>query len=148
MKRLVFEINSKVGIIGRLSEVQRGAIDETTHQLSDLAEYAVSFVAVRDFIEDLGLFVKDRLAAMDSGNRDILLQLSAATILGLVDYIRSAVVDRNDYIDAAPSVIPHHLVHILPHDFCVLTTPSTSKRLIISGASTRPCVMRTTANLN
>ena len=123
LKRLVLEINSKVGIIGRLSEVQRGAIDETTHQLSDSADYAVSFVAVRGFMEDLGLFVKDRLAAMDSGNRDTLLQLSAAAILGLVDGISAVVAERNEdneaYIDASPGVLPHQLVRILPRDFSV-----------------------------
>ncbi|CAM6007289.1 unnamed protein product [Sphagnum balticum] len=37
LKRLVLEINNKVGIVGILTEAQRGAIDEATHQLSDSA---------------------------------------------------------------------------------------------------------------
>ena len=94
LKRLVLDINSKFGIVGILSEVQRGAISEATHQLSDSTDYAVSFVSVRDFMEDLGFFVKYRLAAMDNGNRDTLLQLSAATILGLVDGISAVIAER------------------------------------------------------
>ena len=47
LKRLVFYINSKVGIIRILLEVHRGAIDKKTRQLSDSVDYAVSFVAVR-----------------------------------------------------------------------------------------------------
>ena len=96
MKRLVLDINSKVGIVGSLSEVQRGAISEATHQISDSDDYAVSFVAVRGFMEDLGFFVKDCLAAMDNGNCDTLLQLSEATILVLVDGISAVVVERNE----------------------------------------------------
>ena len=38
-------------------------------------------------MEDLGLFVKYCLSAMENGNCDTLLQLSAAVILGLVDGI-------------------------------------------------------------
>ena len=70
LKRLVIEINSKVGIVGSLSEVQRSAISEATHQLSDSADYVVSLVAVRGFMDDLGFFVKYRLAAMDNGDFD------------------------------------------------------------------------------
>ena len=123
LKRLVFDINSKVGIIGRLSEVHCGAIDKTTRQLSDLADYAVSFVSVRGFIEDLGLFVKDSLAVMDSGNFDTLLQLYVSNILGLADGISTVVVEQNEdneaYIDAALSVLPHQIFCILPSNFCV-----------------------------
>ena len=50
LKRLVLDINSKVGIVGSLSEVQRSAISEATHQLSDSDDYAVSFVSVRGFM--------------------------------------------------------------------------------------------------
>ena len=74
-------------------------------------------------MEDLGLFVKDRLAAMNNGNRDTLFQLSVAAILGLVDGISAVVAERNEdneaYIDTAASVLPHQLVRILPHDFSV-----------------------------
>ena len=123
LKRLVFDISIKVGIIRRLSEVQRGAIDEMTHQLYDAASYAVSFFAVRYFIEDLVLFVKYCLAEMASGNRDMLLQFSAAAIPGLVDGISAVVTEQNEYnkayIDAAPSVLPHQLVRILPCNLCV-----------------------------
>ena len=80
-KRLVININSKVGIVGSLSDVQRGAISEATHQLYDSVNYAVSFVSVRGFMEDLGLFAKDCIAAMDNGNCYTMLQLSAAAIL-------------------------------------------------------------------
>ena len=123
MKRLVLDINSKVGIVGSLSEVQRGAISEANHQLSDSANYAVSFVSVRGFMGDLGFFVKDSLAAMDTGNCDTLLQLSVAAILGSVDGISAVVAEQNEdneaYIDAAPSVLPHQLFRILPRDFSV-----------------------------
>ena len=36
LKRIILDINSNFGIIGRLSEVQRGVIGEASHQLSDL----------------------------------------------------------------------------------------------------------------
>ena len=95
LKRLVIDINFKVGIVGILSEVQCGAISEATHQLSDSADYAVSFVSVRGFMEDLGFFVKDRISAMDNMNCDTLLQLSAAAILGLADGIIAVVAEQN-----------------------------------------------------
>ena len=121
LKRLVDEINSKVGVVGRLSDAQRGAIDETTNELSDLGNYSVVFTAISGFMEDLGVFVKDRLAAMDNGNRDSLLRLSASAILGLVDGISAVVAERTKdneaYLDAAPAVLPHQLVRILPRDF-------------------------------
>ena len=123
LKRLVLNINSKVGIFGSLSEVQRGAISEAAHQLSDSADYAVSFVSVRGFMEDLGFFVKDRISAMDNRNCDTLLIFSAVSILGLVDGISAVVVEKNKdneaYIEAAPSVLPYQLVRILPRNFSV-----------------------------
>ena len=74
-------------------------------------------------MEYLGSFVKDLIAAMDNGNCDTLLQFSEAAILGLVDSISAIVAERNKdneaYIDAAPSVLPHQLVRILPHNFSV-----------------------------
>ena len=52
-----------------------------------------------------------------------MLQLSAAAILVLLDDISAIVVEKNEdnkaYIDAAPSVLPHRLVRILPRDFLV-----------------------------
>jgi hypothetical protein len=84
LQRLVLEIN-KVGIVGILTEAQRGAIDEATHQLSDSGYYAVAFTNVSGCMEDLGMFVKDRLSAMDSGHRETLLRLSASAILESVD---------------------------------------------------------------
>ena len=120
LKRLVFEINIKVGIIGRLSEVHRGTIDKTTRQLSDSADYEVSYVSVRGFIDDLGLFVKYFLAATESGNHDTLLQLYAATIIGLMNGISAVIVEKNEaYIDADPSVLPHQIVRIMPCDYNV-----------------------------
>ena len=60
---------------------------------------------------------------MDIGNHDTLLQLSAATILGLVDGISAIIVKRNEdneaCIGAAPSVLPHKIVRILPCNFSV-----------------------------
>ena len=74
-------------------------------------------------MEDLVSFVKYRIAAMDSDNRDTLLQLSSATILGLVDDISAVIVERKKYneayIDADPGVLPHKLVRILPCDLSV-----------------------------
>ena len=124
LKHLVLDINSKVGIVGGLSEVQCGSmISEANHQLSDSCDYVVPFVAVRGFMEDLGLFVKYRIAAMDNGNCDTLLQLSAAAILGLVDGVSAVVTEKNEdneaYIDAAPIVLPHQLVRILTRNFFV-----------------------------
>ena len=46
-------------------------------------------------MEDLGLFVKDSLAAMQSGNCGTLLKLSAATIIGLVDDISAVIAEKN-----------------------------------------------------
>ena len=123
LKCLVLGINSNIGIVGSLSEVQHSAISKAAHQLSDSADYAVSFVSVRVFMEDLGFFVKDCLAAMDNSNRDTMLQLSAAAILGLVDGISAVISYRNKYneayIDATPSVLPHQLVRVLPRNSSV-----------------------------
>jgi hypothetical protein len=122
LQRLVLEIN-KVGIVGILTEAQRGPIDETTHQISDLGDSAVAFANVSACIEDLGMFVNDRLSAMNSGHREALLRLSASAILELVDGITVAVAERSAdseaYIDAAPDFLPHQLVRILPRDFYV-----------------------------
>ena len=81
-------------MIGILSELQRLAIDKARHQLSDLGDYVASFVAIRGFMEDLGLFVKYHLAAMDSKNCDTRLQFSVATILGLVDVISAVIATK------------------------------------------------------
>jgi hypothetical protein len=74
-------------------------------------------------MEDLGMFVKDCLSAMDSGHRETLLRLSASAILELVDGIIAVVAERTEdneaYINAALDVLPHQLVRILPRDFCV-----------------------------
>ena len=80
-----------------MSEVQNGTINEASHQLSYLGNYAVFFVYVKVFMEDLGLLIKYRLSVMDSGNRDTLLKLSAATILGLVYEISAVVEEKNEY---------------------------------------------------
>jgi hypothetical protein len=123
LQRLVLEINIKVGIVGVLTEAQRGAIDEATHQLADSGDYAVALANVSGCMEDLDVFVKDRLSAMDSGHREILLRLPASAILELVDGITAVVAERTEdndaYIDARPVVLPHQLVRILPRDFCV-----------------------------
>jgi hypothetical protein len=123
LKRLVLEINNKVGIVGILTEAQRGAIDEATHQLSDSGDYAVAFAIVSGCMEDLGMFVKNHLSAMDSGHRETFLRLSASAILKLVDGITVVVTERTEdneaYINAALDVLPHQLVRILPRDFCV-----------------------------
>jgi hypothetical protein len=119
----VLEINNKVGIVGILTEAQRGAIDEATHQLSDSGDYAVAFANVSSCMEDLGMFVKYRLSAMDSGHPETLLRLSASAIVELVDGITAVVAERTEdneaYIDAAPDFLPLQLFHILPRDFCV-----------------------------
>jgi hypothetical protein len=123
LQRLVLGINNKVGLVGILTAAQRGAIDEATHQLSDSGDYAVAFANVSGCMEDLGMFVKDRLSAMDNGHRETLLRLSASAILELVDGITAVVAKRTEdneaYIDAAPDVLPHQLVRILPRDFFV-----------------------------
>ncbi len=123
LKHLVLEINNKVRIIGILMEAQRDAIDEATHQLSDSGDYAVAFATVSGCMEDLGMFIKDRLSAMDSEHRETLLRLSASAILELVDGIIAVVAERTEdnkaYIKVAPDVLPHQLVRILPRDFCV-----------------------------
>ena len=58
---------------------------------------------------------------MERGNRDMLLQLSKATILGLVDGIIAVFEGKNKYneayINADPGVLPHQVVHILPFKF-------------------------------
>jgi hypothetical protein len=109
--------------LGILTEAQRGAIGEATHQLSDSGDYSVAFANVSGCMEDLGMFVKDRLSAMDSGHRDTLLRLSASTIIELVDGITAVVAERTEdneaYIDSATDVLPHQLVRILPRDFCI-----------------------------
>jgi energy-converting hydrogenase Eha subunit B len=79
-----------------LTEAQRCAIDEATHQLSDSIDYAVTFANVSGCMENLGMFVKDRLSAMDSGHHGTLLRLSASTILELVDGITAVVAERTE----------------------------------------------------
>jgi hypothetical protein len=88
LKCLVLEINNKVGIVGILTEAQRGTIDEATHQLSDSGDYVVAFATVSGYMEDLGMFVKDRLSAMENGHHETLLRLSTSAILELVDGYR------------------------------------------------------------
>ena len=116
-------INVKVGIVGSLLEVYHGGISEATHKLSDSEDYAVSFISVRGCMEDLGFFVTYHLATMDKRNRDTMMQLSAAAIIGLVDGISAVVAeqyeDNEAYIDTAPSVLPHQLVRILPHNLSI-----------------------------
>jgi hypothetical protein len=73
LKCLVFEINNKVGIVGILTKAQHVAIDEVTRQLSNSGDYAVAFATVSGCMEDLGMFVKDHLSAMDNGHRETLL---------------------------------------------------------------------------
>jgi hypothetical protein len=77
LQRLALEINNNVERAGILTEAQRGAIDEATYQLSDSGDYAVTFANVSGCMEGLGMFVKDRLSAMESGHRETLLRLSA-----------------------------------------------------------------------
>jgi hypothetical protein len=121
LQRLVLEINIKVGI-GVLTEAQRSAIDEATHQLSDSGDYAVAFANVSCCMEELGMSVKDCLSAIDSGHRETLLRLPASAILELVDGITAVVAERTEdneaYIDAAPAVLAHQLVRVLLRDFC------------------------------
>jgi hypothetical protein len=122
LQRLVLEIN-KVGIVGILTEAQRGVIDEATHQLSDSGDYAVAFANASGCMEDLGMFIKDSLSAMDSVHRETHLRLSASSILELVDGTTAVVAERTEdnqaYMDATPDVLPHQLVRILPRDVCV-----------------------------
>jgi hypothetical protein len=94
LQRLVLQINNKVGIVGILTEAQGGAIDKATHQLSDSGDNAVAFANVSGCMEDLGMFVKDRLFAMDSGQRETRLRLSASAILEFVDGITAVVAER------------------------------------------------------
>jgi C4-dicarboxylate-specific signal transduction histidine kinase len=55
---------------------------------------------------------------MDSGHRETLLRLSLSAILELVDGIAAVVAKRTEdneaYIDAAPDVLPHQRVRIMP----------------------------------
>ena len=122
LKRLVFDIKRKVGIVGILSDLHRVTVDKASRQLSDSGGYAVSFVSVRGFIDEFGLFIKYYLATMDSGNNYTLFQLSEATILKLMDVINVVVAEQNEkyiYIDPAPGALPHHIFRILPRNFFV-----------------------------
>ena len=159
LNRLVLDMNSKVGIVGSFSEVQSGVISKATHQLSDSADYAVSFVDVRYFMENLGLFVKYRLAAMYNGNCDTLLPLSAAAILILVDGISAVFAERNEdngpiltllpvfYPISFSAFCPATSLSICSATGSVLITPPASRRLRILDASTRPCVTCTATDL-
>jgi hypothetical protein len=158
LQRLVLEINNKVWIVDTWTEAQRGAIDEATHQLLIRATMRSHSLTSGGCMEDLGMFVKDRLSAMNSGRRETLLRLSASAILELVDSITAAVAERIEdneaYIDAAPDVLPHQLVAFCPATsafICsatgsALNTPSAMRRLRLLGTSTRLCTTRTTAN--
>jgi hypothetical protein len=157
LQRLVIEIN-KVGIVGILTEAQRGAIDEATHQLSDSGDYAVAFTNVSGCMEDLGMFVKDRLSAMDSGHRDTFLRLSASAILELADGI-TPLLRREPKTTRPISTRLRMFYPISLSAFCPaastftcsatgsgLITRSATTRLRPLGASTRLCTTRTTAN--
>lgn len=121
LKRLVLVIISKVGIDGRFSEVQRGAIVEATHERSDSGEYTVSLAAIRGFMEDLGFFIKECIVAMDNDICDMLLRLPVSEILELVNVISVVVAERAEdsgtHLDAATSVLPNQLVYVLPRHF-------------------------------
>jgi hypothetical protein len=125
LQRLVLEINNKVGIVGILTEAQRGAIDEATHQLSDSGGYVVAFANVSGCMEDLGMFVKYRLFAMDSGHLETLLRLSASAILELVDGITAVVAKQPEnrrkrgLYRRGSGCSTHQLFRIPLRDFCV-----------------------------
>lgn len=96
LKGLIREITSKVGIVGSLTDTQRGAIDETTHELSDSSNYSMVIAAMSVFMRDLDLLVKDHIFTLDCGNRYALLQLSASVILRLVDGICVFVAEQTE----------------------------------------------------
>lgn len=110
LNHLVLEINSKVAVVGSLSEVQRRAIDEVTNELSKSGEYAISLAALKGVVENKGFFVNDCLVAMDNASCDTLLPLSGNAILGLVDGISAIIAelseDNEAYLDTAPSLLP------------------------------------------
>jgi hypothetical protein len=81
------------------------------HRLFDSGNYAVAFTIVNGCMEDLGMFVKDRLSVMDSGHHETFLRLSVSAILKLVDGTIAVVTKRTEdneaYINAAPNILPH-----------------------------------------
>jgi hypothetical protein len=109
-------------------------------------------------MEDLGIVVKDRLSVMDSGHRETHLRLSAFAILELVDGITAAVAERTEdneaYIDAAPDILPHQLLRVLPRDFYVylqrhrerLDYTFSNKEIETIGRQHKALYDRTTAN--
>jgi hypothetical protein len=97
LQRLVLEINNKVRIVGILTEAQRGAIDEATHQLSDsgdMLSHSLASVAV--------------WRTWAGSSKD-----------GITAVVAESTEDNEAYIDADPDVLPHQLVRILSRDFCV-----------------------------
>jgi hypothetical protein len=157
LQRLVLEINNKVGIVGTLTEAQSSVIDEATHQHSDSGDYAVAFTN-SGCMEDLGMFVQDRLCAMDSGHRETLLRLSASAILELVDGITAVDAERTEttrpistrlrifYPISLSAFCPATSALICSATGRALISPSATRRLRLLGASTRLCTTRTTAN--
>jgi hypothetical protein len=75
-------------------------------------------------------------------------------LYGITAVVAEGTEDNEAYIDAAPDVVPHQLVRILPRDFCVYLQRHRERpeytfsnwRLRVLGASTRLCTTRTTAN--
>lgn len=155
LNRLFLEISSKFGIAESLLEMQRSAIAEATHEPSDSGEYALSLAAVRDFVKDMGFFVKVYLVTRDKAGCDTLLRMSANAILVLVDDISAIVAEPTEeneaYLDAAPVFCPISLSAFDPATCptirsvtrSVSISPSASRRLRISGANTKPCASHT-----
>ena len=64
----------------------------------------------------------NRVATIDSSKCEMLLRSIASAILALVDGINDIVgertVGKESYLDAAPDVLPHQLVQVLPRNYC------------------------------
>lgn len=95
-------------------------MDTTTNALFESSNDAVAFSAVYDFVEYIGVLVKDHLTAMDDLRFKIQFQLQASGLVGSVDNISEAdseqTEDNEAYVNATYAVLPHEVAAILPCD--------------------------------
>lgn len=70
----------------------------------------------------MAVVAKDLLDSMDSDSCDMISRSIESATLALADRINDVVAEKNGnnerYLDAAPEVLIHQLIRILPHNFC------------------------------
>ena len=94
-------------------KVSQYAIHVNTKQFLLIVQYLFGGLSFRHV---------NRVVAIDSSKCQMLLRSIVSAIHALVDGINDFVAERTagneSYFNAAPDVLPHQLVRVLPHNFC------------------------------